>query len=318
MAYCLERFAATIPFSAQAMKASLCSLLAACMLFGNGVSAEEGPNTLQIVIEPEKQTVFPYDPIIVRVSFLNDSETAIQGASSPTAANGFLKFEIRKKDEQQYRRVVSRTENLTSNSLRIGIIELFAPHARRSTIAIISETPIVKVFEGPGTYELRAFLRDSDAYKGISKPIEIVVGECSSDYLQHAERASGVVASGTGGGLPLGATRETYSQAVDDLPDCELKRTGTMLADLAVIRDANTRDGFAESAGPRRCESEESPRATQDWIAITLAKTFYSMKRLDLAKEEIERLSELSIERETLQRLIKQAQAVPNRAIPVQ
>jgi hypothetical protein len=163
-----------------------------------------------------------------------------------------------------------------------------------------------RVFDGHEKYELRVYLRDSKVFTGTSEPILVDVRAISEAQLKAAKEASKVILQGELNGVPDGQTEKALLAAVEPLDDCALKRTGLLLAAMAAVRDANTRDGF-EQALRRVAElRKECSEPMQDWANLTLANTLYGINQLDLAVEEARRLPADSFERERIERSISQ------------
>lgn len=278
-------------------------------IVGSRIAVGDEPRKVGIRIEASKLKTQAFDPVFLRISFENKSETPIKATTEPTAANGLLKFEIRKKGDDSYRRIVSRTENLTSNALRGDPRVMFTPKDERTTFVVIVESQRIKVFDGPGDYELRAVLVDSNEIAGVSQPIEINVLESSPEFAQAIESASRILMREMNGGISIGANEKAIRQSAARLPDCELNRIGCILTDIIMIRDANTRDGFADARYRVEQHRKAIPPAMNDWVSLTLANMYREMKRLDLAEIEARRLPKSSFERETLERVIRQHRA---------
>jgi hypothetical protein len=274
-------------------------------LTGASSAAEE----LEVRIEPLNVQMRRFDPIILRITLHSHSTEPIYSGHEPTASAGVLKFELRKESEIEYRKVRSVSENLSWGA-RLNSTIQFVPRGKRTTGAIIMETTKIQAFDGPGIYELRAFLTDSDDFKGISDPIRIEVEETTAGHLRDAERASDIVVRETTGGLSRRATEKAFLEAIHLLEECELKRTGKLLAAMAAIRDANTGDGFVQARARLKELRIGLPEPTQDWISATMARTYLKIEQLDLSADELGKLPRASYEREMLDRLVRERKSL--------
>lgn len=268
--------------------------------------------TLDVAIEPAKVRVHPFDPIFLRVVLKSNSTTPLVASRAPTAARRTLKLELRKLGQQEYRDIYTVTED--SGGLVVSLrVEMFPPKGHRTTGVLVMETTDNRVFGGSGMYEMRASLRDSKEFSGVSEPIQVEVLEATKEQLAMGRELSDLAMHGVQHGIADNLSENVLLAAAKSLEDCELKRTGLLLATIAAIRDANSRDSFEEACNRLAELRKGCPEPMQDWISLTAANTFRSINKFQLALEEVRRLPQNSFERQPLeQSLLEKLRSVPN------
>jgi hypothetical protein len=97
---------------------------------------------------------------------------------------------------------------------------------------------------------------------------------------------------------------QDFLDAAKALPDSEMKRTLEWLAAVARVRDAETPADFIEAGKELELLRKNATGPARDWIAITMARTYIKMGKLELAGREARLLAHGSFDREEIEKSI--------------
>jgi len=257
---------------------------------------------LSIVLEPAKVQTVESDIVFLRVRFENLSAEPIFARHTPTPASGVLKLESRKRGEETYRHVPTLGENQGWGIGDEGQ-QQFAPRQVRTTAVVMASTERVQAFDGSGDYEVRVFLRDSERFHGMSEPILIKVEKVDEAVRSASVNAMRLITRSLSG-RSTRYKEQDFLDAAKALPDSEMKRTLEWLAAVAHVRDAETPADLIDAGKELELLRKNATGPARDWIAITMARTYIKMGKLELAGREARLLADGSFDREEIEKSI--------------
>lgn len=258
---------------------------------------------LQIAIEPEEVTIHSLDPIFVRVVLKNDSEELAESAHDLTAESGALTFEVRGPGEDEFRRIPSLFEGGGGVALRKRV--QIRPRATRIAHAILCETANRRFFEMRGKYELRCRIVH-DTCSGLSPPITVTVNSLGAVVGEELVQANKYILRAIAPALQANDVSSKSLNAIAGLAEGSgLRRTRAVLSSVARVREANTMNSYRDAMTQFEEICDVLPSVERDWAIIILAHTFAEMRQDNSALNTIGTLPEESIERERIDRLIR-------------
>jgi hypothetical protein len=172
----------------QKMLVSTCVLAFLICVHANGPATARGAE-VSVVVRPAAERIRVGDPLFLKVRVVNDNAAQVTFDREFASHRGTLGVEARRVGSIDFTPVLLAFENSSSLTGGADVMHTLEPHEVYVSHEVLLSIKSGTLFFDPGTYEIRARLRDVDGIHGVSRPVRIVVHDTPPAEKDAIERA---------------------------------------------------------------------------------------------------------------------------------